>query len=189
MNLKGAFYIDFVIKNKESINQYFFPRTMISRLNFLPHCQFHYLFLIDSLWFMFRQRSGHLQPSVHDKPCDTQVQRFVAKFVLHSLLMSSIIASDVGCWSIQLRDNTFFSMNHPRFSADGRPNINWRVRFQTAVWTFALWMCFCKVSFVCGSWWHWMLISLFTKQKEPYLINITNWRKPVEITYENFYIK
>jgi hypothetical protein len=39
----------------------------------------------------------HLQPYVHDKPCDIQEQRFVVQFVLHPQLMSSINASYAGC--------------------------------------------------------------------------------------------
>jgi hypothetical protein len=58
----------------------------------------------------------------------------VVQFVLHPQLMSSINASDAGCWFIQLTDNIFFT--HPCFSADGRPNIDWQARFQTAAWKF-----------------------------------------------------
>jgi hypothetical protein len=60
---------------------------------------------------------------VHDNSCEIQEQRFVAQFVLHPQQMSNIRASDVGCWFIQLTDNIFFSITHPCFSADGRPNI------------------------------------------------------------------
>ena len=158
-----------MFKNLESNNRYFFPRTMISRFNLLPHHHFHYLFLIDTLVdSCFLQRSEHLQSYAH-KPCDIQGQRFVVQFVLHPQLMSSINASDAGCWFIQLTDNIFFTQ--PCFSADDRPNIDWQARFQTAAWKFALSMCFCKESFVGDSWWHWMFF-LFIKQKESHLINL-----------------
>jgi hypothetical protein len=39
-----------VFKNLKSNNQYFFPQTMISRFNLLPHRHFHYLSLIESLF-------------------------------------------------------------------------------------------------------------------------------------------
>jgi hypothetical protein len=42
-----------------------------------------------------------VQPSVHDKPCDIQEQRFMAQFVLHPQQMSIINASVTGCWSIR----------------------------------------------------------------------------------------
>jgi hypothetical protein len=45
--------INFVYKNLKSNNQYFFPQTMISRFNLLPHRHFHYLSLIESLFDSF----------------------------------------------------------------------------------------------------------------------------------------
>jgi len=47
---RGDVYINFVFKNLKSNNQYFFPQTMISRFNLLPHRHFHYLSLIESLF-------------------------------------------------------------------------------------------------------------------------------------------
>jgi hypothetical protein len=44
---KGGVYINFVFKN---LNSNFFPQTMISRFNLLPHLHFHYLSLIESLF-------------------------------------------------------------------------------------------------------------------------------------------
>jgi hypothetical protein len=105
--------INSVVKNLESNNQYFFPQTMISRFIFISSSSLPLtLSDRDSLWFMCWQISEHLQPYVHDKPCDIQEQRFVVQFVLHPQLMSSINASYAGCWSIQSTDNIFF-LYHP----------------------------------------------------------------------------
>jgi hypothetical protein len=43
----------------------------------------------------------------------------------------------------------FFSITHPCFSAYGRPNIHWQVRFQTAAWKLTIWKCFCKADVIC----------------------------------------
>jgi hypothetical protein len=69
------------------------------------------------------------------KPCDIQEQLFVAQFVLHPQLMSSINHSMPHMQAAgpsSQRTTYFFSITHPCFSADGRPNIDRQARFQTA---------------------------------------------------------
>jgi hypothetical protein len=108
---RGIFCINFLVKNLESNNQWLFPQTMISRFNLLPRRHFIYHFLIETL---FDSCFGKDQSicSHMIKPCDIQEQLFVAQFVLHPQLMSSINASYAGCWFIQSTDNICF-LYHP----------------------------------------------------------------------------
>ena len=64
----------------------FFPQTMISRFNLFSSSLSLSLSDRGSLWFVLWQISEHLQPSVHDEPCDIQEQGFVVQFVLHPQL-------------------------------------------------------------------------------------------------------
>jgi hypothetical protein len=141
---------------------------MISRCNLLSHRHFHYLLLIENL---LGSCFGKEQ-SICSFMCMLNLVTYTNNVLWRS-------ASDAGYQSIQFTDNIFLSIAHPCFSAYGRPNIDWHVRFQTTAWDLALCKCFCKASFLGGSWWHWM-VFLFTKQKESYLNNITNWRNSVD---------